>query len=99
MRRQLFAGPDVGDFPVLHDLLAAGATDNFSKLFVFGERGDLAQGSGVVVYSFSTDRPGGFGDDDLRLLQASLPGLSLSRLEGPRWLCHCIGFAANLSRR
>jgi adenylate cyclase len=77
MRRQLFAGPEVCDFPVLHDLLAAGATDYFSQLFVFGERGDPAQGSGVV-YSFSTDRPGGFSDDDLRLLQASLPGLSLA---------------------
>jgi len=77
MRRQLFAGPAVCDFPVLHDLLAAGATDYFGQLFVFGERGDPAQGSGVV-YSFATDRPGGFGDDDLKLLRASLPGLSLA---------------------
>ena len=77
MRRQLFAGPEACDFPVLHELLAAGATDYFGQLFVFGERGDPAQGSGVV-YSFATDRPGGFGDDDLKLLRASLPGLSLA---------------------
>jgi adenylate cyclase len=77
LRRQLFAGPEACDFPVLEDLLAAGGTDYFSQLFVFGERGDPAQGSGVV-YSFSTDRPGGFNDDDLTLLQASLPALSLA---------------------
>jgi adenylate cyclase len=76
LRRQLFAGPEACDFPVLNDLLAAGATDYFSQLFVFGE-GDPAQGSGVV-YSFSTDRPGGFDDDALTLLQASLPALSLA---------------------
>jgi adenylate cyclase len=76
LRRQLFAGPEVCDFPVLHELLAAGATDYFSQLFVFAE-GDPAQGSGLV-YSFATDQPGGFDDDDLMLLQASLPVLSLA---------------------
>jgi adenylate cyclase len=76
LRRQLFAGPQACDFPVLHDLLAAGATDYFSQLFVFAE-GDPAQGSGLV-YSFATDQPGGFDDDDLMLLQASLPVLSLA---------------------
>ena len=77
LRRQLFAGPEARDFPVLDDLFAAGATDYFSQLFVFGERGDPAQGSGVV-YSFATDREGGFRDDDLMLVQASLPALSLA---------------------
>jgi len=61
---------------VLHDLLAAGATDYFSQLFVFAE-GDPGQGSGLV-YSFCTDQPRGFDDDDLMLLQASLPVLSLA---------------------
>jgi adenylate cyclase len=76
LRRQLFAGPEVCDFPVLNEFLAAGATDYFSQLFVFGD-GDPAQGSGLA-YSFATDRRGGFDDDDLMLLQASLPALSLA---------------------
>jgi adenylate cyclase len=76
MRRRLFAGPEARDFPLLDELLAAGATDYFSQLFALGQ-GDPAQGSGVI-YSFSTDQPGGFGDHDLLLLQASLPALSLA---------------------
>jgi adenylate cyclase len=76
MRRRLFTGLEVCDFPVFNELLAAGATDYFSQLFVFG-KGDPAQGSGLV-YSFSTDRRGGFDDDDVMLLQASLPALSLA---------------------
>ena len=76
LRRQLFVGPAACDFPVFHDLVAAGATDYFSQLFVFAD-GDPAQGSGVV-YSFATDRPGGFDADALTLLQASLPALSLA---------------------
>ncbi len=43
----------------------------------FGEDGDRSQGSGVV-YSFTTDRRGGFSDDDATLLQATLPALSLA---------------------
>lgn len=77
LRRQLFIGPESRDFPVLLDLWAAGATDYFSQLFVFGENGNPAQGSGVV-YSFSTDQRGGYDDDELMLLRASLPALSLA---------------------
>jgi adenylate cyclase len=31
-----------------------------------------------VVYSFSTDRPGGFADEEVELLRSTLPGLSLA---------------------
>ena len=34
-------------------------------------------GSGIV-YSFATDRKGGFSDDDVTLVQATLPALSLA---------------------
>ncbi len=77
MRRRLDAGPDERDFPVLEEFHAAGATDYFANIFTYGEEGDRSQGTGIV-YSFTTDRKGGFNDDDTRLVQATLPALSLA---------------------
>ena len=77
MRRRLEAGPEQRDFRVLEEFFAAGATDYFAQLFIFGERGDPSHGTGIV-YSFTTDRRGGFDDDDTALLQATLPALSLA---------------------
>ncbi len=77
MRRRLDAGPDERDFPVLGDFFAAGATDYFGQIFTFGAHHDRSHGSGAF-YSFVTDRRGGFADDDLMLLQATLPALSLA---------------------
>jgi adenylate cyclase len=77
MRRRLEAGPQERDFPVLVEFFDAGATDYFSQLFIFGDHHARSQGSGVI-YSFTTDRGGGFADDDLTLLQATLPALSLA---------------------
>jgi len=42
LRRRLAAGPDQRDFPVLEAFFAAGATDHYSQLFTFGERGAAA---------------------------------------------------------
>ena len=77
MRRRLCDGPDQRDFPVLVEFHAEGATDYIAYLFVFGGGGDRSQGTGVV-YSFATDREGGFSDDDTTLVQATLPALSLA---------------------
>ncbi len=77
MRRRLDAGPDERDFPALEEFFAAGATDYFAELFIYGKEGDRSQASGVV-YSFTADRKGGFSGDDARLLQATLPALSLA---------------------
>jgi adenylate cyclase len=77
MRRRLCEGPDQRDFPVLVEFYAEGATDYIAYLFVFGEGGDRSHGTGVV-YSFATDRKGGFSDDDTTLVQATLPALSLA---------------------
>jgi adenylate cyclase len=77
MRRRLEAGPEQRDFPVLDEFFAAGATDYFGRLFSFGKDGDRSHGTGIV-YSFMTDRRGGFGEDEIALLQATLPGLSLA---------------------
>ena len=56
--------------------LKAGRT-TYAYLFEFGKGGDRSQGTGVV-YSFATDRSGGFSDDDATLVQATLPALSLA---------------------
>jgi adenylate cyclase len=77
MRRRLEAGADQRDFPVMDEFHAAGATDYFGSLFTFGAEGDRSHGTGIV-YSFTTDRRGGFSEDDLTLLQATLPALSLA---------------------
>ena len=77
MRRRLDAGPDQHDFAILDDFYRQGATDYFAQLFTFGESGDPSQGTGAI-YSFTTDRGGGFDDDDMALLQSTLPALSLA---------------------
>jgi adenylate cyclase len=76
MRRRV-EQDDQRDFPVLVEFFAAGATDYLAYLFAFGKGGDRSQGTGIV-YSFVTDRRGGFSDDETTLLQATLPGLSLA---------------------
>ncbi|HXZ01483.1 MAG TPA: adenylate/guanylate cyclase domain-containing protein [Stellaceae bacterium] len=77
LRRRLEAGPGERDFPVFAELFAAGATDYFSQLFPFGTHHDRSHGSGAI-YSFASDRRGGFTEDDIDLLQAALPALSLA---------------------
>ena len=71
------AGPEERDFPILEEFFADGATDYMAQLFIYGEKGDRSQGTGIV-YSFTTDRKGGFSDDDATLVQATLPALSLA---------------------
>ena len=77
MRRRLEQGPDQRDFPILEEFFAEGGTDYLAHIFAFGKDGDRSQGTGVV-YSFATDRKGGFSDDDTTLVQATLPALSLA---------------------
>ena len=79
MRRRL-AGPEARlDFPVLKELAAAGAADYFAEVVRFGADGDPSHGTGIG-YSFATDRPEGFNDDDLVLLRAVLPAVSLAMM-------------------
>jgi adenylate cyclase len=79
LRRRLVGLEARLDFPVLKELAASGATDYFAQLVRFGEEGDPSRGMGVG-YSFATDRLEGFRDDDLRLLQAVLPAVSLAMM-------------------
>jgi len=76
VRRRL-AGPDAQlDFPGLPRIAAAGYTDYFAGLIAFAE-GDTSRGQGIG-YSFATDRLEGFHDNDLVLIQAVLPAVSLA---------------------
>jgi adenylate cyclase len=78
LRRRL-AGPEAQlDLPILAARAAAGGTDYFAMLVGFGA-GDPARGSGIG-YSFETDRSGGFRDDDLLLMRAVLPAVSLAMM-------------------
>ena len=79
MRRHLTGREAQLDFPVLEELAAAGGSDYFAQIVRFGAEGDLSHGTGIA-YSFAIDRPGGFRDDDLALLKAVLPALSLAMM-------------------
>ena len=76
LRRRL-AGPEAQfDFPVLAELAAHGATDYIAELVGPGIE-DASRGD-TVAYSFATDRPDGFSDDDIAILHAVLPVVSLA---------------------
>jgi adenylate cyclase len=79
MRRRLEAGPEERDFPALEEFFLQGGADYVAHLFAYGEGSgrDRSQGAGVV-YSFATDRKGGFTEDDTTLVEATLPALSLA---------------------
>jgi adenylate cyclase len=79
LRRRLVGPGAQLDFPVLGKLAAAGATDYFAEVVRFGANGDPSRGIGVG-YSFASDRPAGFGEDDLILLKAVLPVVSLGMM-------------------
>jgi adenylate cyclase len=79
LRRHL-TGPNAQlDFPVLEQLADEGGSDYFAEIVGFGADEDPSYGTGVA-YSFATDRPCGFRDDDLALLKAVLPALSLAMM-------------------
>jgi adenylate cyclase len=79
LRRRLAGSEAQLDFPILKELATGGATDYFAEIVGFGADGDSSWGTGVG-YSFASDRPEGFHDDHLQLLQAVLPALSLAMM-------------------
>ena len=77
LRRRL-TGPDAQyDFAVLSRMAEAGGTDYFAELVGFGAGGDPSRGTGIG-FSFATDRPQGFAENDLVLIQAVLPAAALA---------------------
>jgi adenylate cyclase len=79
LRRRLTGAETQLEFLQLKELAAAGATDYFAEVVRFGADGDPSRGTGVG-YSFATDRASGFGDDDILLLKAVLPVVSLAMM-------------------
>lgn len=77
LRRRLELGPEHRDFPALIEFHADGATDYVCVCYTFGKDGDPAHGTGVV-FSFATDRRGGFSDEALGLIRTTTPGLALA---------------------
>src|SRR6266403_591029 len=77
LRRRLTGPEALLDFPILKEFAAAGASDYCAEVVRFGADGDPSYGTGIG-YSFATDRPEGFSDDDLVLLRAVLPAVSLA---------------------
>ncbi len=79
LRRRL-CGPGAQlDLPLLDELAAEGATDYFAEVIRFGGVGDASRGTGIA-WSFATDRSDGFAEDDLALLRAVLPVVSLAMM-------------------
>ena len=65
------------DLPILEELAIAGATDYFAELIPVGMVTEAFPDSGIG-FSFATDHPEGFDNDDLRLIEAVLPAVSLA---------------------
>jgi adenylate cyclase len=79
LRRHLCGPEALLDFPLLEELAGAGGTDYFAQIVRFGPEGDASRGTGIA-YSFTTDRLEGFSEDDVTLLRAVLPALSLAMM-------------------
>lgn len=69
IRRHLTGPEALLDFPILDDLAEAGATDYLALAVEFGAVGGSEQerGDGIIV-SWTTDRPGGYTENDIRSL-------------------------------
>jgi adenylate cyclase len=77
LRRRLEDGYRSGEFPIVDDLRAEGATDYLAAITSFGP--DRSIGAMDCAYSsWATDRPGGFRDSDLTALESLLPFLTLA---------------------
>ena len=83
LRRRLTDGSARRDFAILEDLASAGATDYVAAIVPFHAAGDPSWENGLG-YSFATDRPEGFNDNDLCFIDAVLPALSLAIMSDAR---------------
>lgn len=66
-----------GEFPLLDEIVAAGATDYVAFLTLFEDPETLGQIDGLYS-SWSTDVEAGFGDTDVAAIEAVLPTLALA---------------------
>ena len=80
-RRMLTSPAEASEEPVFEELRAAGVTEWLARTFSFGELSPRFRGANQedridrlwLACSFSTDRPGGYGTDDLTMLNQVLP--------------------------
>ena len=79
IRRRLDASYRPGEFPLLDEFRARGATDYVAMIARLGSGLWLGETRGVVA-SWLTDAPGGFDDAALAVLSDTLPALSTSFL-------------------
>jgi adenylate cyclase len=77
MRRRLAVGEGTNEFPLLAELAAQGATDYWTRIVPFGDRGGTPEGRGLAT-SWSTREPDGFAEHDLALIDATLPAFGLA---------------------
>ncbi|MBT3550856.1 MAG: adenylate/guanylate cyclase domain-containing protein, partial [Rhodospirillaceae bacterium] len=68
LRRRLTGPEAVIDFPLLQELKDGGATDHLVFMVPFGGAEYAAPGHDGILGSWTTDRPGGFTDEDIRAL-------------------------------
>ena len=77
LRRRLIGDGAQRDFPVVEQLAIAGATDYVAELIPVGMVSEAFPDSGIG-FSFATDHIEGFGENDLKLIQALLPAVALA---------------------
>ena len=77
LRRRLTGSESQRDFPFLEELANSGATDYVAELIPVGMVTEAFSDSGIG-FSFATDHPEGFGENDLRLIQTVLPAVALA---------------------
>ena len=77
LRRRLTGSESQRDFPFLEELANSGATDYVAELIPVGMVTEAFSDSGIG-FSFATNHPEGFGENDLRLIQAVLPAVALA---------------------
>ena len=75
-RRWRLEGPgDADGFPVIEAMQRLGATDLFVRIVPFAATAEIFQGAAI---SATTDRPGGFTDPEIEILEELSPTMGLS---------------------
>ncbi|MFO1060721.1 MAG: adenylate/guanylate cyclase domain-containing protein [Dongiaceae bacterium] len=77
LRRRLDPGDRPGEFRLLDQLRAEGATDYFAMIVRMGGGMTLGEVQGMAS-SWAADRPGGFRDDEIELLRRTVPALAFA---------------------
>jgi len=77
LRRRLDGDYRPGEFPFLDRLRSEGATDYFARVVGFGEAASLGRVEGIIG-SWTSDRPGGFTEDQIGCLEALIPRFALA---------------------